>query len=87
MKRLSQLDNEIRERVRQTIYCRVCDYIPKVECAGEVNLNHDTLYQIMHNGVKVLGGYHGKWMEVIISTHGEMHEKCRDLLINTIYIL
>lgn len=35
--RLSQFDNEIRERARQTIQCRDCDYIPKVECAGEVN--------------------------------------------------
>lgn len=46
-----------------------------MSCAGEVNLNHHTPYQVMHNGVKVsLGGYHGKWMEEIISSLRGHHE-------------
>ena len=62
-------------RVKRTIACRDTDYIPKVSRAGEVDLNHNPPYQIMHNGVKVeLGGYHGDWMQEIITELQGHHE-------------
>ena len=62
-------------RVERTIACRDTDYIPKVDRAGEIELNHNPPYQIMHNGVKVeLGGYHGDWMQRIITSLRGHHE-------------
>ena len=65
------IDKEILERVNTTISCRDCDYIPKVDNAGEVVEN----FQIMHNGVKVMHeGYHGEWMAKIIKELKGHHE-------------
>jgi len=60
------------ERVKTTISCQDCLYIPKVKNAGSIV---DDKYQIMHNGVKVIkGGYHGQWMEKIIKELKGHHE-------------
>ncbi|MDB4458981.1 FkbM family methyltransferase [bacterium] len=62
-------------RVLQTINCHDCDIIPKVDNAGEINRIHNPPFQVMHNGVKVvLGGYHGDWMQRIISSLKGHHE-------------
>jgi FkbM family methyltransferase len=67
--------NLVELRVQETINCRDCDAIPKVENAGEVNIDHSPPFQVMHNGVKVLlGGYHGEWMQRIITALKGHHE-------------
>jgi FkbM family methyltransferase len=67
--------NLVELRVQETINCRDCDAIPKVENAGEVNIDHNPPFQVMHNGVKVLlGGYHGEWMQRIITALKGHHE-------------
>jgi FkbM family methyltransferase len=64
-------EKDILERIKTTISCKDCEYIPKVENAGKIIDN----YQIMHNGVKVLhGGYHGDWMAEIIEILKGHHE-------------
>jgi hypothetical protein len=61
----------MRERIEKTVSCKDCDYIPKVENAGQVINN----CQIMHNGIKVVHGcYHGDWMSEIISRCKGHHE-------------
>ena len=51
----------LEERVKVTISCEDCSYIPKVNNAGSIV---DDKYQIMHNGIKVVRvGHHGQWME------------------------
>jgi hypothetical protein len=64
------------ERIKLTTSCRDCDYIPKVEAAGEVVFDSDRGdHQLMHNGVKVLRGcYHGEEMAAIIQQLQGHHE-------------
>tara|TARA_R110000824_G_scaffold25_1_gene67 strand:- start:1384 stop:2178 length:795 start_codon:yes stop_codon:yes gene_type:complete len=60
------------ERVKLTISCDDCSYIPKVHNAGLVS---DEKYQIMHNGIKIIkGAYHGDWMTKIIEELKGHHE-------------
>ena len=80
IKRLVNLKNRnpvdpVEIKVRITTSCRDCDYIPKVANAGEVDTDHTPPFQIMHNGVKVvLNGYHGEWMQRIITVLKGHHE-------------
>jgi len=61
-------------RVKQTIACRDCDDVPKVEGAGEF-VGENNEYQRMHNGTLVMrGSYHGSWMSEIISELQGHHE-------------
>lgn len=57
-----------QRRVKNTIACRDCDYIPKVHNAGKTfKLKDGKKCQLMHNGIKVLeDGYYGKWQTEII---------------------
>ncbi len=65
----------IEVRVQETTSCRDCDYIPKVPNAGRIDLEHNPPVQIMHNGIKVLlGGYHGEWMQRVITALDGHHE-------------
>ena len=68
------MSDSFQERVDITSSCTDCDVLPKVENAGCVIENNPS-YQIMHNGIKVsLGGYHGHWMQEIISNLRGHHE-------------
>jgi len=61
----------MRERIEKTVSCIDCDYIPKVENAGQIIDG----FQIMHNGLKIIQGcYHGDWMSEIISRCRGHHE-------------
>ena len=61
----------MKSRVNITASCKDCFNIPKVHNAGEIS----GMYQIMHNGIKVVrGGYHGDWMEEIIRRLKGHHE-------------
>ena len=59
-----------------------CDYIPKIEHAGEIINNGDISYQIMHNGVKVIANsyYNAQWLTDVIcglrGHHEPQEEKC-----------
>ena len=80
------MNENIKNRVKETISCMDCSEIEKVPLAGEIL--EDT-YQVMHNGVKVIrGGYHGTWMESIIRElkghHEPQEEKAFDLVMNRI---
>lgn len=68
------MDKYLQERVKLTSNCHDCDVLPKVENAGCV-IDGNPQYQVMHNGIKVsLGGYHGKWMQEIITNLKGHHE-------------
>ena len=62
-------------RIKMTIQCKDCEYIPKVSQAGQTFDGVNGRYQLMHNGVKVIeGGYLGLWTtELIKILHGH-HE-------------
>jgi FkbM family methyltransferase len=63
------------ERIKMTISCRDCDSVPKVADAGRILEENGTRIQIMHEGTRVLaGGYHGQWMEQVISSLKGHHE-------------
>ena len=62
-------------RIDMTIRCKDSSLIPKVERAGEVFLDQDFTYQLMHNGLKVVsGGYYGEWMRELIEKLKGHHE-------------
>lgn len=62
-------------RVKMTVSCKDCDYIPKVKNAGKIKKIGNKKYQIMHNGVLVENdGYYGEWMSKIIQTLKGHHE-------------
>ena len=68
------MTNSFQERVHITSSCTDCDLLPRVDGAGCIIENNPS-YQIMHNGIKVsLGGYHGGWMQEIISNLKGHHE-------------
>lgn len=63
------------QRAVMTTSCHDCDYIPKVKKAGKIVTQKGKRIQILHNGLKVVaGGYHGKWMEEIITKLRGHHE-------------
>ncbi len=62
-------------RVAMTVSCSDTSSIPKVKDAGKVVEKGGKRVQVMHNGVLVhAGGYHGDWMQAIISTLRGHHE-------------
>ncbi len=66
---------DIQARAEMTVSCRDCDYIPKVERAGEVMQVGEESVQVMHNGIRVLaGGYYGDWMTDVITRLRGHHE-------------
>tara|TARA_R110000824_G_scaffold93073_2_gene225354 strand:+ start:13969 stop:14769 length:801 start_codon:yes stop_codon:yes gene_type:complete len=66
------MTKEITERVKTTISCDDCGYIPKSPNAGSIV---DNKYQLMHNNIRVIkGGYHGEWMSTIIKELKGHHE-------------
>lgn len=70
-------NTELRERVLTTLFCQDCDYLPKVEHAGEIFFDsaQNTSYQLMHNGIKILQDcYYGKWMTTLIELSKGHHE-------------
>jgi len=70
------------ERTAMTARCRDADILPKVANAGAVLREPDgTSVQIMYNGIKVLaGGYHGAWMQELISRCRGHHEPQEEVL-------
>ncbi len=67
------LDEDARKDM--TVSCRDTDYIHKVKNAGKIKEYMGREVQVMHNGLLVTrGGYHGKWMEEIISSLEGHHE-------------
>jgi FkbM family methyltransferase len=68
---------EKKERVQITVSCKDCEYIPKVDHAGDIitPLGKGKSYQIMHNGIKVFTDSHyGEFMTEII-THLRGHHE------------
>ena len=65
-------------RVMTTLSCGDCDYIPKVDGAGECFGEAGQRIQLMHNGIKVIdGGYYSAqdpWMTNIIRGLRGHHE-------------
>lgn len=62
-------------RMKLSLTCKDCDYIPKVENAGDVIEMDGKNVQIMHNGVKVYAnGYIGPWMTNLITEMKGHHE-------------
>lgn len=55
------------DRVARTVFATDSDSIPKVPFAGEILSEQGILYQLMHNGVKILKDcYYDSWMTDII---------------------
>ena len=68
------MTKSLQNRVDLTSSCSDCNKLPKVEHAGKI-IKGNPSYQLMHNGIKVmLGGYHGEWMQNIISNLRGHHE-------------
>jgi len=68
-------------RTRMTVSCRDCDPLPKVAHAGAVLHQAGVRVQVMHEGTLVrAGGYHGAWMEQIISALQGHHEPQEELI-------
>ena len=66
---------DTEQRIRMTVSCLDCNYIPKVKEAGTVQIYKGQDVQIQHNGLRVLaGGYHGSWMKEIIAELKGHHE-------------
>ena len=62
-------------RIKMTIQCKDCEYIPKVPQAGQTFDGENGRYQLMHNGVKVIeGGYLGIWTTELIKLLRGHHE-------------
>lgn len=73
------------DRVAMTISCRDTDAIGKVPDAGRIEDSVQGRVQIMHNGLRVVaGGYHGEWMEKIISELRGHHEPQEELMFNAL---
>ena len=70
------------ERTAITARCRDADVLPKVADAGAVIRRPDgTMVRIMHNGVRALaGGYHGGWMQDLITRCRGHHEPQEEVL-------
>lgn len=69
-----KLSKEDAARVAVTIGCRDCDYLPKVDDAGQY-FGQDLQFQRMHNGVQIKrGSYHGAWMSEVIKNLRGHHE-------------
>lgn len=61
-------------RIQLTSSCRDCDYLPKVDGAGEC-FGEKLEFQRMHNGVVIRrGSYHGEWMTEVIQNLQGHHE-------------
>jgi FkbM family methyltransferase len=72
-------------RVKMTISCRDCDYIPKVKDAGTIQTLSGRKYQVMHNGLLVeSGGYFGDWMAAIIKDLKGHHEPQEEKLFHEV---
>lgn len=68
-------NTELRKRVLTTICCDDCQDLPKVERAGRVIENNDPVYQLAHNGIKLLKDcYYGSWMTTLITLLQGHHE-------------
>ena len=77
------MDNVARSKM--TASCRDCDRIPKVDRAGEVVLIDGQQVQIMHNGIRVVGGgYYGEWMTDIIRQLKGHHEPQEELVFHEV---
>lgn len=66
-------------RALKTVNCEDCDYIPKIEGAGEIYFEDGNEYQLMHNGIKILKGCYydyisNGWMSEIIRYLKGHHE-------------
>jgi len=65
-------------RTLLTISCKDCDYIPKIENAGEIIEENGLSLQLMHNGIKIIpNSYYGEdsnWMNEIIRCLRGHHE-------------
>jgi len=70
-----EIAKDAEHRIKMTVSCRDCDYIPKVKGAGAFKVVGGKEYQIMHNGVLAeAGGYFGDWMSEIITKLQGHHE-------------
>jgi FkbM family methyltransferase len=68
-------NTELRKRVLTTICCDDCQDLPKVERAGKVIENNDQVYQLAHNGIKLIKDcYYGSWMTTLITLLQGHHE-------------
>ena len=67
---------DARARIEMTVSAHAdTDGIPKVANAGEIMVDGDAEYQVMHNGLEVIrGGYFDDWMEEIIIRLRGHHE-------------
>lgn len=78
MGKLPTVVKEDAARIQLTTSCRDCDYLPKVDGAGEC-FGENLEFQRMHNGVVIRrGSYHGEWMTEVIRDlrgHHEPQEK------------
>jgi FkbM family methyltransferase len=76
----TQRGTDLQRRIDMTVRCRDCDGIPKHRDAGKVMDWEGKRIQVMHEGTKVIaGGYHGAWMEDVISKLRGHHEPQEEL--------
>jgi len=70
------MNNKIIERrIKETISCKDCEYIPKIDKGGQIIDDGDGVkYQYMHNGIKIIEGCYHSWMTTIIEKLGGHHE-------------
>jgi FkbM family methyltransferase len=69
------LSPEEKQPITAAVSCTDCDGIPKVPQAGETFTGPAGPYQLMHNGVKIIGDcYYGRWMTEIIRILKGHHE-------------
>jgi len=81
----SEPESPQQVRVRMTVSCRDCDPIPKVANAGAILEKNGVRVQMMHEGTLVrAGGYHGDWMEQIISNLRGHHEPQEELIFHNL---
>ena len=69
------IEPELKQRILITTGCHDCDPIPKVPHAGEVFVDGELRYQLMHNSVRVVEDcYCGSWMTEVIRLLKGHHE-------------
>lgn len=76
---------DAEQRADMTVSCQDSEIIPKVPGAGKVSTIDGKKVQLMHNGLQVLaGGYHGEWMQKIISRLRGHHEPQEERLFHEV---
>jgi FkbM family methyltransferase len=71
----STLSEYEKKRINMTVSCSDSEQIPKVVNAGKLIKSDEIDIQVMHNGIKIIGGcYYGPWMTNIIEILKGHHE-------------